>query len=774
MELTWEAGYSTRVASHPLSTMHLRPLQRARWIVVVVALAGCKHDPEGPSDGPPARLDAASVLSQTGTVGTTIQTPVVVKVRDASGRVVLGATVTFAVTQGNGSVSPRVVASDNTGQARTTWTLGTVSGLNEVTAAATGLTTSLKFTAAAAAGEVASITLSPTSARILNSVDTTRINATSRDMYGNVASPAPTFVARDPTLLSVTPTGLVRALRRGGTSYVVASAGTRSDSVLVTVLALGESICTAVATPLQLAVGQVATDLTGDLCIRAGTSSEEYALVAYYNSTVSSALTQIETKPVGVTAPSTSSLSISVSPGPPATTSIARDESFEVSLRQREAAELATAAPAARGWFVNRRAGTGPRPSFSASAQAPEVGDLLSFNVNALEGCARADLRTGRIVAITTSAIVVADTANPAGGFTDADYRSFGVTFDTLMHPVDVAAFGAPADFDESGGRSVLFFTRAVNALTPRGSGSVVLGFFYGRDILPKTTCAASNFTKMFYLLVPDPDGVASDPRSIGIVKTVTNGTIAHEYQHLINATRRMYINNAASATEEVWMNEGLSHIAEELNYLAAAHLQPRANLDAAAVAPSIANGTFGTFQANNLSRFRRYLQNTETQSPTGSDPFDDDLPTRGGAWSFLRYVADHQPGTGDGDLWFKLTNSTSTGLANLTSAMGTNPKPLLRDWSLGILLDDTGPAIDARFQNPSWNYRSAMPAGGFTYALASRTLNDGGTTTATIAGGGTSYQRFAVSAGQDALLTITSTGQPIPATIQLALVRVR
>jgi len=467
-------------------------------------------------------------------------------------------------------------------------------------------------------------------------------------------------------------------------------------------------------------------------------------------------------------------LSVFASPSAPVTSSISRDESFEIALRQREAAELAGAAPAARSWFASRRAGAGPRPSFSVSAQAPDVGDLMSLNVNALDGCTKADARTGRVVAVTSKAIVVADTANPPGGFTDADYRSFGVTFDTLMHPVDVAAFGEPSDFDGNGGRSVLFFTRAVNALTPRGSGSVVLGFFFGRDILPKTTCSASNFTKMFYLLVPDPDGAASDPRSIGVVKTVTNGTIAHEYQHLINASRRLYVNNAVGTTEEVWLNEGLSHIAEELNYLAAAHLKTRTNLDAAAIAPSIANGTFGTFAANNLSRFRRYLQSTETQSPTGSDPFDDDLQTRGSAWSFLRYVADHQTGTGDGDLWFKLANSSSTGLANLTAALGANAKPMLRDWSLGILLDDTGLSIDPRFQNPSWNYRSAMPAGGFTYALASRTLTDGVTTTTTLAGSGTSYQRFAVSGGQDALVTLTSTGQPVPPTIQLALVRLR
>jgi hypothetical protein len=414
--------------------------------------------------------------------------------------------------------------------------------------------------------------------------------------------------------------------------------------------------------------------------------------------------------------------------------------------------------------------------SFSVTAApVPNVGDLLSLNVNAIDNCTKPDLRAGRVVAVTNKAIVVADTANPAYGFSDAEYRSFGVTFDTLIDPVNTAAFGTPADFDDNGGHSILFFTRAVNAMTPRGSGSVVLGLFNGRDILPKTSCAGSNVAKMFYLLVPDSAGSVSDARSKGIVTTVTNGTIAHEYQHLINATRRMYVNGAGNSMEEYWLNEGLSHIAEELNYFASARLQPRTNLDAAALAPSIANGTFQTYMANNFARYRRYLQSPETQSPTGSDPFDDDLPTRGAAWAFLRYAADHQPGSnGDGSFWFKLVNGTSTGIANLTAALGTSPTQMLRDWSIAVYLDDTSTGIDSRFQQTSWNLRSALPAGGFTFALFTRALSDGTSFPVTLAGGGTVFERFAVPAGQDALLAVTSLGQPLLPTIALSLVRVR
>ena len=47
-----------------------------------------------------------------------------------------------------------------------------------------------------------------------------------------------------------------------------------------------------------------------------------------------------------------------------------------------------------------------------------------------------------RVAAVSTTAIVVADTANPTGGFTDAEYLSFATVFDTLIGPLDIQNFG--------------------------------------------------------------------------------------------------------------------------------------------------------------------------------------------------------------------------------------------------------------------------------------------------------------------------------------------
>jgi hypothetical protein len=755
-----------------------------RWcsFVALGVLAACGGDGgTGPSTNPPARLDAVTDLSRAAAVGTSVPGGIVVKVSDASGRPVQNAAVAFAVTLGNGSTTPRVATTDSKGQATAVWTLGTIIGQNEVTATVTGVSTQIKFEANGTPGAVNSIAISPASARLLPNVDTMRVTAQSLDPFGNVTTPAPTFVVRDPSLLSIDPSGLVRALRRGSGTYIVAAAGAKSDSVFVTVLAVGQSICSGAASPVELSVGQVITDVSGQaFCVHGSTAGAEFALVPYYNSGVPSATTQIEVRGQGVVPlglPPTAAL-FAAQPFASRVAPLVPDDAFEARLRDRERSEGRQRLESARAWFRARRDVIGP--TVDAAAPAPAVGDIMKLNANANSFCDNADIRTGRVMAITDKAIVVADTANPAGGFTDAEYRSIGVTFDTLVDPVDRAAFGAATDIDNNG-HVILFFTRAVNELTSAGSSSVVLGFFYQRDLFPKTAapgpCPGSNVAEMFYLLVPDSTGVVnSNKRTKAQVITFTNGTVAHEYQHLINASRRMYVNGAGTNFEEKWLDEGLAHTAEELNFWRASGRSPRANIDASMFSDPKATLAYTTFEVNNFRRYQTYLAKPETQSPIGFDSGDDDLQTRGAIWNFLRFAADHLPAGSEDAFWFALVNSKSSGIANLTSALGTAPNSLMRDWAISVFLDDNAPNVDPRFQQPSWNLRSAITGGGTStpFPLATRTLTDGVTNTVQMAGGGVAFLRFSVASGQDALLTVTSSGQLLPSTVQLAVVRVR
>jgi hypothetical protein len=761
--------------------MHFPRLARRSIPLFVALIAACHGDTAGPTTRTPAAVNAVSDLTRNAQVGTALLGGTVVSVTDARGRAVQGASVAFAVTAGNGIVSPRVAITDANGQATSNWTIGTVVGANELTAMVAGVASTVVFEATGTPGPVTNISISPPSLRLLSTIDSLRINARSMDVFGNATTPGPSFVARDPTLVSIDPNGTVHALRRGASTYVLVTAGQLTDSVLVTVLAPGQSVCTGGGPPTELAVGQVLTGVSGDgFCVHASSTDAEYALVPYFDSAVPGTTIQLEARPIGIgELPLTSTTLFSAAPRVTAP-ALTPDDAFESRLRDAEHSQMPARLAEARNWYRTNQT-VSRSLSVSAAPAVPAVGDLVTLNVNAtITGfCANPDYRVGRVAAVTDRAIVIADTANPLGGFTDAEYQSIGVTFDTLVDPTDRAAFGSPSDIDNNG-HVVMFFTRAVNELTSSGASSVVLGFFYQRDLLPKVgppgPCAGSNQAEMFYLMVPDTGGaVNSNKRSKAQVVSFTNGTVAHEYQHLINASRRMYVNGAGQTFEEKWLDEGLAHIAEELNYYAATGSSRRQNIDASLFTNPTLVAAYNTFAVNNTRRYQTYLATTETQGPISSTPNDDDLPTRGAVWSFLRYAADHLPAGSENAFWFALVNSSTSGVANLTRALGMAPDSLMRDWAISVFLDDNAPNVDPRFQQPSWNMRSITTnnSASVAFGLFTRILHDGSTTSFQMVSNGVAFLRFTVPAGQDGLVALTSGGAPLPSTIQLAIVRV-
>ena len=276
-----------------------------------------------------------------------------------------------------------------------------------------------------------------------------------------------------------------------------------------------------------------------------------------------------------------------------------------------------------------------------------KVGDLVRVNVNGEDGCTNAIIRVARVEAIGGKSMILADTLNPVGGFTTADYQRFSAKFDTLVYPIDEGAFGAPTDIDNNG-RVGIIFTTAVNQLTPVGSTSYVGGFTFSRDLFPKVAsaraqaCATSNQGEYFYSLAPDPQGtINGNKRTAGFVDSVTVPVLAHELEHLINASRKLYINTAALAFEDKWLDEGLAHIAEELLFYREGGVSPRTNIDLPALrARSSTVRAFNGDMLGNAGRYRVYLSATPTSSPYASG---DSLSTRGAAWKWLRYLADQK-----------------------------------------------------------------------------------------------------------------------------------
>lgn len=275
------------------------------------------------------------------------------------------------------------------------------------------------------------------------------------------------------------------------------------------------------------------------------------------------------------------------------------------------------------------------------------VGDLVLLNVNGIDDCTNGIYHVARVEAIGDKSMILADTLNPTGGFTTADYQRYAAKFDTLIYPLDEGAFGAATDIDNNG-RIGIIFTRAVNELTPRGSSSYVGGFTFSRDLFPVATtsradgCATSNQGEYFYALAPDPAGVVNgNRRTAGFVDSATVPVLAHELQHLINASRKIYINTAATAFEDRWLDEGLAHTAEELLFYREAGSGPRLNLDSTAIrARNATLAAFNDDMSGNAGRYRSYLVAPSISSPYASD---DSLSTRGAAWSWLRYLADQK-----------------------------------------------------------------------------------------------------------------------------------
>ena len=89
---------------------------------------------------PPDAIKKISGDDQSGRPGTALANPFVVEVVDENDDGVSGATVTFSVTAGGGSVSPGSATTNASGRAQTTLTLGDAIGDNTVTARVTGLT----------------------------------------------------------------------------------------------------------------------------------------------------------------------------------------------------------------------------------------------------------------------------------------------------------------------------------------------------------------------------------------------------------------------------------------------------------------------------------------------------------------------------------------------------------------------------------------------------------------------------------------------------------
>jgi hypothetical protein len=333
-------------------------------------------------------------------------------------------------------------------------------------------------------------------------------------------------------------------------------------------------------------------------------------------------------------------------------------------------------------------------PAAPAQLIPPVVGSEATFNVCRTTQCNTFDQVTATAKAVGTKVAIYQDNTVPnSDPLQQEDFDELARTFDVYHHPIDVAAFGTESDLDANGVVIVLL-TDAVNALTPDCSNGRILGYFWGGDML---TVTGSNRAEIFYAMVPAPDNGSCTAATRQNTVNRLKPTLIHEFQHMISFNQHALVRGGPS--EVTWLNEGLSHFAEEL---------------AGTKIPNTECVGFTScrsqYTSSDLFNAYDYLSDTEAHylvypsSSTGS------LEERGSAWLFVRWLADQFGTDADGsNVTRALVRTQLLGAANVEAVTGQPFETLVAEWQLAVYLDDLPgfTPLSPRLTYESWGFRT-------------------------------------------------------------------
>jgi hypothetical protein len=287
---------------------------------------------------------------------------------------------------------------------------------------------------------------------------------------------------------------------------------------------------------------------------------------------------------------------------------------------------------------------------------------------------------TARLDYVGTNILVYQDTLAPAGGFSAGQLASFGQLFDQTFYPLDLGAFGTPGDIDQNG-RVIMLLSPVVNQLTSSdecASQGYIAGFFTGFDLTSPDT--SSNRGEIFYSVVPDPDGTQSCAHSIDAVLSDVPSVFLHELQHLINYSQHVLVHGGSS--EDGWLDEGLSLVAQELGslYYEQRFPPPSGRTNPDQLLPDSAEA----FIEPEFAASYTYLLRPDTVALTEHSDAELGLVWRGGDWLLLRWLGD-QLGA---PFYQRLEQTGATGTANITAAAGEPFAGLFGDFGIALYAD--------------------------------------------------------------------------------------
>ncbi len=356
----------------------------------------------------------------------------------------------------------------------------------------------------------------------------------------------------------------------------------------------------------------------------------------------------------------------------------------------------------ARRSYVAPPAGAPPAPALSPGPAGvpPDSGSSRLFSV-----CSKLDCTT--FAKVTATALVVrghialyVDNAAPSPGLTQTDLDSIASMFNSRLYAIDTTAFGRESDIDNNQVVDVLM-TSAVNKLVTASTcqtSGFVAGFFFGADLDPATANNSNyNHGEVFYTLVADPNGSLSCPHSASDIRQLVPVTFIHEFQHMISFNQHVLRGQPA---EVLWLNEGMSHLAEELGGRSFGTSGPQ----------------FSTFVIGDVVNAYQYLDAPGDHFLAATEGIGT-LAERGAMWLFVRYIVDQFKTPADTSLAAtaavtrKLEQTSLTGAANVTAQTGVSFDTLAARWALANFVSDldTVPGFTppAALKYTSWRFRT-------------------------------------------------------------------
>jgi len=334
----------------------------------------------------------------------------------------------------------------------------------------------------------------------------------------------------------------------------------------------------------------------------------------------------------------------------------------------------------------------------------PVVGVKDTFQVCATTSCSSFTTVIATAKYVGPKGAIFLDDVVPAGGFIQEDIDTLGLLFDggvagtaPNMYAIDTTAFGRESDIDGNG-RVIFLLTDAVNNLSGTcANGSIILGFFFGGDLLPVSgSNPFSNHGEIFYGLVPTTTGGCAASKDF--VKQQIAPVFIHEFQHMISFNQHVLV-HGGTESENVWLNEGLSHFAEELG----------GRLLGNGPGQGGSSSRLVQFAIGDILNANNYLMDPESQFLITPGSSTGTIEERGANWLFVRWLADHYAADTLGiSLTRQLVGTAMLGSANVQAATGRPMSELVPLWQLANYLDNLPgfTPVDPRLEYPSWDFR--------------------------------------------------------------------